>query len=59
MTGYLDAVRIREMEEARTDHSEYDEYDSGYELSDPKHPTFYDCACDHADWQRKAEKEGR
>jgi hypothetical protein len=31
--------------------------DCGYELSDPKHPTFYDRMCEKADLERKQRKE--
>ncbi len=31
--------------------------DSGYDLDDPKHPTFHDRYADFADLQRKREKE--
>lgn len=34
----------------------YDD-DTGYDLSDPKHPTFFDRMADQADLARKREKE--
>ena len=33
--------------------------DCGYELADPKHPTFYERMADYADLLRKHEREDR
>ncbi len=56
---------IDEMRDARADFETQRRYgynpdeDSGYELSDPKHPTFYERMADRADLDRKAVKEAR
>ena len=31
--------------------------DTGYELNDPKHPTYYERYADYADYSRKRDKE--